>query len=77
MMKKWLSVALISTAALMPHTTVASDALLQKAQQENRQQQSHNVTRESGFKKTEQELQAIKNKLAAERNALRNHCEIC
>lgn len=70
MMKKWLSVALISTAALMPHTTVASDALLQKAQQENRQQQSHNVARESGFKKTEQELQDIKNKLAAERAAL-------
>ncbi|MCS0436278.1 MotA/TolQ/ExbB proton channel family protein [Vibrio diabolicus] len=70
MMKKWLSVALISTAALMPHTTVASDALLQKAQQENLQQQSHNVARESGFKKTEQELQAIKNKLAAERAAL-------
>ncbi|HHX8294990.1 TPA: MotA/TolQ/ExbB proton channel family protein [Vibrio diabolicus] len=70
MMKKWLSVALISTAALMPHTTFASDALLQKAQQENRQQQSHNVARESVFKKTEQELQAIKNKLAAERAAL-------
>lgn len=70
MIKKWLSVALISTAALMPHTTFASDALLQKAQQENRQQQSHNVARESGFKKTEQELQAIKNKLAAERAAL-------
>lgn len=70
MMKKWLSVALISTAALMPHTTFASDALLQKAQQENRQQQSHNVARESGFNKTEQELQAIKNKLAAERAAL-------
>lgn len=70
MMKKWLSVALISTAALMPHTTFASDALLQKAQQENRQQQSHNVARESGFKQTEQELQAIKNKLAAERAAL-------
>ncbi|EPQ8266472.1 MotA/TolQ/ExbB proton channel family protein [Vibrio alginolyticus] len=70
MMKKWLSVALISTAALMPHTIFASDALLQKAQQENRQQQSHNVARESGFKQTEQELQAIKNKLAAERAAL-------
>ncbi|MBS9809079.1 MotA/TolQ/ExbB proton channel family protein [Vibrio alginolyticus] len=70
MMKKWLSVALISTAALMPHTTVASDVLLQKAQQENRQQQSHNVARESGFKQTEQELQAIKNKLVAERAAL-------
>ncbi|HHF0553084.1 TPA: MotA/TolQ/ExbB proton channel family protein [Vibrio antiquarius] len=70
MMKKWLWVVLISTAALMPHTTFASDALLQKAQQENRQQQSHNVARESGFKKTEQELQAIKNKLAAERAAL-------
>ncbi|ELA6609709.1 MULTISPECIES: MotA/TolQ/ExbB proton channel family protein [Vibrio] len=70
MMKKWLSVALISTAALMPHTTLASDALLQKAQQENRQQQSHNVARESGFKQTEQELQAIKNKLVAERAAL-------
>ncbi|EHC9868297.1 TPA: MotA/TolQ/ExbB proton channel family protein [Vibrio alginolyticus] len=70
MMKKWLLVALISTAALMPHTTFASDALLQKAQQENRQQQSHNVARESGFKQTEQELQAIKNKLVAERAAL-------
>ncbi|MCS0356516.1 MotA/TolQ/ExbB proton channel family protein [Vibrio diabolicus] len=70
MMKKWLSVVLISTAALMPYTTFASDALLQKAQQENRQQQSHNVARESGFKKTEQELQVIKNKLAAERAAL-------
>jgi len=70
MMKKWLSVALISTAALMPHTTLASDALLQKAQQENRQQQSHNVARESGFKQTEQDLQAIKNKLVAERAAL-------
>ncbi|EGQ7764060.1 MotA/TolQ/ExbB proton channel family protein [Vibrio sp. Vb5032] len=70
MMKKWLSVALISTAALMPHTTFASDALLQKAQQENRQQQSHNVARESGFKQTEQELQAIRNKLVAERAAL-------
>jgi biopolymer transport protein ExbB len=70
MMKKWLSVALISTAALMPHTTFASDALLQKAQQENRQQQSHNVARESGFKQTEQDLQAIKNKLVAERAAL-------
>ncbi|EGQ9176919.1 MotA/TolQ/ExbB proton channel family protein [Vibrio alginolyticus] len=70
MMKKWLSVALISTAALMPYTTFASDALLQKAQQENRQQQSHNVARESGFKQTEQELQAIKNKLVAERAAL-------
>ncbi|EGQ8490709.1 MULTISPECIES: MotA/TolQ/ExbB proton channel family protein [Vibrio] len=70
MMKKWLSVALISTAALMPHAAFASDALLQKAQQENRQQQSHNVARESGFKQTEQELQAIKNKLMAERAAL-------
>lgn len=75
MMKKWLSVALISTAALMPHTTFASDALLQKAQQENRQQQSHNVARESGFKKTEQELQAIKNKLAAERAALQEEAD--
>ncbi|WP_375293774.1 MotA/TolQ/ExbB proton channel family protein, partial [Vibrio sp. Y53_MX_L15] len=70
-----LSVALISTAALMPHTTFASDALLQKAQQENRQQQSHNVARESGFKKTEQELQAIKNKLAAERAALQEEAD--
>lgn len=70
MIKKWLSVALISTAAMMPHTTFASDTLLQKAQQENRQQQTHNTSRESGFKKNEQELQAIKNKLVAERAAL-------
>ena len=70
MMKKWLSVVLISTTALMPHSIFASDTLLQKALQENRQQQSHNVARESDFKKTEQELQAIKNKLVAERAAL-------
>ena len=67
MIKKWLSVALISSAALMPYTTFASDTLLQKAQQENRQQQSHNITREAGFKQTEQELQSLKNQLAAER----------
>ncbi|WP_399425544.1 MotA/TolQ/ExbB proton channel family protein [Vibrio campbellii] len=70
MMKKWLSVALISSAAFLPHTAFASDTLLQKAQQENRQQQSHNVARESGFKQTQQELQAMKNKLVAERAAL-------
>nr|WP_082018381.1 MotA/TolQ/ExbB proton channel family protein [Vibrio sinaloensis] len=70
MMKKWLSVALISAAALFPHFTVASEALLDKAQQENRQQQSHNVAREAGFKKTQQELQALKNQLVAERAAL-------
>ena len=70
MNRKWLSVALISGAALMPHTTFASDTLLQKAQQENRQQQSHNVTREAGFKQSEQELQSLKNQLVAEREAL-------
>ncbi|WP_322804283.1 MotA/TolQ/ExbB proton channel family protein [Vibrio alfacsensis] len=77
MMKKWLSVALLSSAALLPHTALASDnqvaldkSLVQKAQQENRQQQSHNTVRESGFKQTQQELQAMKNKLVAERAAL-------
>ncbi|MEF1170923.1 MotA/TolQ/ExbB proton channel family protein [Vibrio sinaloensis] len=70
MMKKRLSVVLISAAALFPHVTVASEALLDKAQQENRQQQSHNVAREAGFKKTQQELQALKDQLVAERAAL-------
>jgi biopolymer transport protein ExbB len=70
MFNKWLSVALISSVALMSHTTFASDTLLQKAQQENRQQQAHNVTREASFNKTEQEIQALKNQLAAERTAL-------
>ncbi|MDF2155783.1 MotA/TolQ/ExbB proton channel family protein [Vibrio sp. CAU 1672] len=77
MIKKWLSAALISTAVLVPHTTQASESgvaqqktLLQHAQQENRQQQAHNVVREAGFKQTEQELQALKNKLEAQRAAL-------
>lgn len=75
MIKKWLSVALISSAALMSHTTFASDTLLQKAQQESRQQQAHNVSREAGFKQTEQEIQALKNKLAAERAALQTEAD--
>ncbi len=70
MIKKWLSVAIISSAAFTVGSTFANDTLLQKAQQENRQQQAHNVTRESGFNKTEQELQALRNQLAAERTAL-------
>ncbi len=60
MIKKWLSVALISTAAMMPHTTFASDTLLQKAQQENRQQQTHNASRESGFKKPNKSCKQLK-----------------
>ncbi|MEX3070185.1 MotA/TolQ/ExbB proton channel family protein [Vibrio alginolyticus] len=70
MFKKWLSVAAISSAVLMPHATFASDTLLQKAKQENQQQQSHNAARESGFKQSEQELQSLKNQLAVERAAL-------
>ncbi len=70
MIKKWLTVAVISSAVFMPHTTLASDTLLQKAKQENNQQQSHNAMREAGFKQSEQELQALKNQLVAQRIAL-------
>ncbi|MCA0934499.1 MotA/TolQ/ExbB proton channel family protein [Vibrio alginolyticus] len=75
MIKKWLSVAAISSAVLMSHTTFASDTLLQKAKQENQQQQSHNAARESGFKQSEQELQSLKNQLAAERAALQDEAD--
>lgn len=77
MINKWLSVAVLTLSALVTPTTWASDTqaasdstLLQKAQQEKRTQQRHDVNRESGFKQTEQELQAIKNNLSAERSAL-------
>lgn len=75
MIKKWLSVAVISSAVLMTHTAFASDTLLQKAKQENQQQQSHNAARESGFKQSEQELQSLKNQLAAERAALQDEAD--
>ncbi len=75
MFRKWLSVAAISGAILMPQATFASDTLLQKAKQENLQQQSHNTTREAGFKQSEQELQALKNQLTAERAALQSEAD--
>ncbi len=70
MIKQWLSVAAISSAIFMSHSTLASDTLVQKATQENQQQQSHNTAREAGFNKTEQQLLTLKNELAAERAAL-------
>ncbi len=70
MVKKWLSIAFISSAVLITHTAFASDSLLQKTKQENQQQQSHNAAREAGFKQSEQELNSLKNQLAAERTAL-------
>ncbi len=70
MIKKWLSMAAISSAIFMPHSALASDTLVQRAKQEHQQQQSHNIARESGFKQSEQDLQAVKNKLVAERAAL-------
>ncbi|MEF1310647.1 MotA/TolQ/ExbB proton channel family protein [Vibrio mytili] len=69
MMKRLLSIALISTAVMTSHASFA-DSLVQKAQQESRQQRTHNAEREAGFKRTEQELQALKNRLVSERAAI-------
>ncbi len=48
----------------------AETTLTQKAQAENRTQQQHNVARESGFKKTEAELKALKAELTKQRETL-------
>ncbi|KAA8600880.1 MULTISPECIES: MotA/TolQ/ExbB proton channel family protein [Vibrio] len=57
----------------------ASDStaqLVNKAKSENRTQASHNVVREADFKKTEQELKAIKAELEAKRTSVQNATDV-
>ncbi|MEZ8339885.1 MotA/TolQ/ExbB proton channel family protein [Vibrio cyclitrophicus] len=57
----------------------ASDStaqLVNKAKSENRTQASHNVVREADFKKTEQEIKAIKAELEAKRTSVQNATDV-
>ncbi|MEZ8023195.1 MotA/TolQ/ExbB proton channel family protein [Vibrio sp. 1F255] len=57
----------------------ASDStaqLVNKAKSENRTQASHNVVREADFKKTEQELKAIKAQLEAKRTSIQGATDV-
>ncbi|MCX9565446.1 flagellar motor protein MotA, partial [Vibrio cholerae] len=62
-----LALALTLPLALGFSSAYAADGLVQKANQDKAQQQQHNQQRESGFVQTEQELQAAKAALLAER----------
>ncbi|OED63972.1 flagellar motor protein MotA [Vibrio tasmaniensis ZS-17] len=50
--------------------------LVNKAKSENRTQASHNVVREADFKKTEQELKAIKAQLEAKRTSIQGATDV-
>ncbi|MFZ3408285.1 MotA/TolQ/ExbB proton channel family protein [Vibrio chagasii] len=67
--------ALLCITSLSFSAFSASDStaqLVNKAKSENRTQASHNVVREADFKKTEQELKAIKAQLEAKRTSVQN-----
>ncbi|MHC6527346.1 MotA/TolQ/ExbB proton channel family protein [Vibrio proteolyticus] len=68
-MKMKTLVAALCLAAL-PLTSFADTGLVNKAAQEAKQQQAHNVQRETGFKQTEKELAALRAQLVAKRNAI-------
>lgn len=68
-MKMKTLVAALCLAAL-PLTSFADTGLVNKAAQEAKQQQAHNVQREAGFKQTEKELAALRAQLVAKRNAI-------
>ena len=75
-LKASISAVILSFAALTGNTSASdSKALLQSAHQEQRQQQSHNNSREAGFNKNEKQLQSIKNQLASERAALQSEAD--
>ncbi|EDK28670.1 biopolymer transport protein ExbB-related protein [Vibrionales bacterium SWAT-3] len=56
--------------------TDSTAQLVNKAKSENRTQASHNVVREADFKKTEQELKAIKAELEAKRTSVQNATDV-
>lgn len=71
--------ALLCITSLSFSAFSASDStaqLVNKAKSENRTQVSHNVVREADFKKTEQELKAIKAELEAKRTSVQNATDV-
>ncbi|WP_373960612.1 MotA/TolQ/ExbB proton channel family protein [Vibrio gigantis] len=71
--------ALLCITSLSFSAFSASDStaqLVNKAKSENRTQASHNVVREADFKKTEQELKAIKAQLEAKRTSVQNATDV-
>ncbi len=69
-----LCITSISFSAFSASDSTAQ--LVNKAKSENRTQASHNVVREADFKKTEQELKAIKAQLEAKRTSVQNATDV-
>ncbi|CAK2767243.1 biopolymer transport protein ExbB [Vibrio crassostreae] len=69
-----LCITSISFSALSASDSTAQ--LVNKAKSENRTQASHNVVREADFKKTEQELKAIKVQLEAKRTSIQGATDV-
>ena len=69
-----LCITAISFSAFSASDTTAQ--LVNKAKSENRTQASHNVVREADFKKTEQELKAIKAQLEAKRRSIQGATDV-
>ncbi|TCV21204.1 MotA/TolQ/ExbB proton channel family protein [Vibrio crassostreae] len=69
-----LCITSISFSAFSASDSTAQ--LVNKAKSENRTQASHNVVREADFKKTEQELKAIKAELEAKRTSVQNATDV-
>ncbi|MEZ9860468.1 MotA/TolQ/ExbB proton channel family protein [Vibrio splendidus] len=69
-----LCITSISFSAFSASDTTAQ--LVNKAKSESRTQASHNVVREADFKKTEQELKAIKAQLDAKRTSVQNATDV-
>ncbi|WP_114635297.1 MotA/TolQ/ExbB proton channel family protein [Vibrio splendidus] len=69
-----LCITSISFSAFSASDTTAQ--LVNEAKSENRTQASHNVVREADFKKTEQELKAIKTQLEAKRTSIQGATDV-
>ncbi|CAH7163833.1 MotA/TolQ/ExbB proton channel family protein [Vibrio chagasii] len=69
-----LCITSISFSAFSASDSTAQ--LVNKAKSENRTQASHNVVREADFKKTEQELKALKAELEAKRTSVQNATDV-
>ncbi|NOH93951.1 MotA/TolQ/ExbB proton channel family protein [Vibrio sp. AIC-3] len=69
-----LCITSISFSAFSASDSTAQ--LVNKAKSESRTQASHNVVREADFKKTEQELKAIKAQLEAKRTSVQNATDV-
>ncbi|ENM3835435.1 MotA/TolQ/ExbB proton channel family protein [Vibrio cholerae] len=73
--KTTLALALSLPFAFASVANASTNSLVQQATLEKAQQQQHNQQRESGFVQTEQELQAAKAALLAERNRLQKEAD--